>query len=151
MSIHEELRAELKDALRTRNQEKADVVRQIETEVSVAKTAADFSGEVDDALYARVIAAYSKKMAKAVEEYKGLGERGAEMVEKLSFEVEFLSRWLPKTLSEEQTRALVQKTIAELGVSGPQAIGRVMGQIMKLGVDGLDGKLVNKLVREALS
>jgi len=54
MSIQEQLRAELKDAMRQRDQRRKDVVRQIETELSLAKTAKGFSGEVDDTLYLKV-------------------------------------------------------------------------------------------------
>ncbi|HEX6147142.1 MAG TPA: GatB/YqeY domain-containing protein, partial [Acidimicrobiia bacterium] len=71
--------------------------------------------------------------------------------EKLAFEVEYLSRWLPQKLGEEETRALVMETIAELGVAGAEkAAGMVTGHLMKSHGKDLDGGLVNKLVREEL-
>ena len=129
MSIHDELRAELKDAMRQRDQRRLDVIRQIETEISVARSAAGFSGEVDDALYLRVLASYVKKMDKARKEYETVGERGAEMVQQLTFECEYLSRWLPSKLSEEQTRSLVRQAMAELSISDAKQAGRLVGQI----------------------
>jgi len=125
-------------------------IRLIETEISKAKTAPGFSGEVDDVLYQQVIASYVKKMDDARQEYEGLGERGAEMVDKLGFEIEYLSRWLLKKLDEARTRELVQRVIAELGVSDPKAVGRVMGQVMKQHKDEVDGALVKRLVGELL-
>jgi len=148
--IHDALRAEYKDAMRKKDQPRVNVIRLIETEISTAKTAPGFTGEVDDALYLQVIASYVKKMTKALKEYEGLGERGVEMAEQLRFEIGYLSRWLPQKLDEAQTRALVTQIIADLGVSGPQAVGRVMGQVMKQHKDEVDGGLVNRLVREAL-
>lgn len=148
--IHDELRAELKDAMRTRDQRRMDVIRQVESEAAVAKSAPGFSGALDDAFYLGVITAYCKKMDKARKEYEGLGERGREMLEKLTFEVEFLARWVPSKLGEEETRELVRATIAKLGVAGPKAVGRVMGQIMKERGPDLDGALVSRLVKEAL-
>lgn len=152
MTIREELAAELRDAIRAKDARRRDVIRQIETEVTMARSAPGFAGEVDDALYRRVIASYVKKMTKAIEEYRGLGERGAEMVDKLSFEVEYLGRWLPKRLGEDETRRLVREAITELEAAGdPKASGRVIGYIMKEHADEVDGSLVARLVREELS
>jgi uncharacterized protein YqeY len=150
MSIKDELQAELRDAMRARDRRRLDVIRSVETEVSRAKAAPGFSGEVDDALYGDVIAAFVKKMEKARREFEDLGERGREHVEKLDFETDYLSRWLPTALGEEETRALVTAAIAELGVDDPKMAGRVVGHIMKSGAEGLDGGLVNRLVRQAL-
>ena len=151
MSIKDELRNELKDAMRQHDQRRLDVIRQVETELSMAKSAPGFKGEIDDALYRQVIAAYAKKMDKARQEYLELGGRGLEMADKLGFEVEYLSRWLPRKLDEEQTRALVRQTIAELGVTDAKQTGKVVGHLMKTRKDDLDGGLVNRIVREELT
>jgi uncharacterized protein YqeY len=73
------------------------------------------------------------------------------MADKLSFEVDYLSRWLPKKLDEAATQALIDTTLARLGLAGdPKAAGRVVGELMKEHKDQLDGLLVNRLVRESL-
>jgi uncharacterized protein YqeY len=106
---------------------------------------------VDDDLYLQVIAAQVKKDQKSIEEYEGLGERGAPMAEKFRNEVDYLSRWLPQKLDEDATASLVRSTIDDLGVAGdPKAAGRVIGEIMKSHKDEVDGGLVNKLVRSQL-
>ena len=152
MTIKEELKAELNDAMKSRDARRRDVIRMIDTEVTMARSALGFTGEVDDELYRKVIASYSKKMEKAKAEYDALGERGMAMAEKLGWEVEYLGRWLPKKLGEAETSQLVEATIAELGVAGdPKAAGRVIGQIMKSHKDEVDGGLVNRLVAAALN
>ncbi|GBD84364.1 Yqey-like protein [bacterium BMS3Abin02] len=150
MSIKAELASELRAAMLARDVWRRDVVRQIETEVTRRITAPGFVGEADDALYTQVIASYVKKMSKARDEYAGLGERGSAMAEKLGFEVEYLSRWLPKTLSETETVSLVRAAIAELGADDPKSAGRVIGHLMQSHRDELDGALVGRLVREEL-
>jgi uncharacterized protein YqeY len=152
MSIKEELAAELRDAIKSRDAARREVLRIIDTEVALARSAPGFKGEVDDNLYRQVIASYSKKMDKARQEYEGYGDRGAEMVAKLGWEVEYLSRWLPKKLDEAATRSIVRQAIVDLGVSGdPKASGRVIGQVMKAHKDVVDGGLVNRLVGEELA
>ncbi len=152
MSIREELASELRDAMRAKDGPRRDVIRQIETEISVARSEPGFSGELDDDLYRRVIGSYVKKMDKTRQEYLDIGERGEAMAAKLGYEVEYLSRWLPQKLDEAQTRELVRKTIQDLGVAADEkAAGRVTGQLMKEHGKDLDGALVNRLVREELS
>ncbi len=150
MSIHEELAAELKEAIRSRDRRRLDVVRQVETEVARARTEPGFHGEVDDALYRRVIGAYCKKMDKARQEFLAAGERGRAQADKLAFEIEYLGRWQAHTLDEAATRDLVRAAIAELGATDPKMTGRVIGQVMKAGAGTVDGTLVNRLVREEL-
>ena len=150
MGIRDELREELKSAMRAKDQMRLNVLRAVETEVSTAKTASGFAGEVDDALYLTIVTAYAKKMTKALKEYEGAGERGEEQAAVLRFEVDYLGRWLPKMLDEAATRELVVKTIADLGVSGGKNIGRVMGGIMKDHKGQVDGGLVRKLASELL-
>ncbi len=151
MTIHEQLAAELRDAMRAGDKARRDVIRQIETEVTMIRSAPGFQGEVTDDTYVGVISSYSKKMMKSVDEYRSLGERGASMADKLEWEVDYLARWLPKKLDESATRALIESAISELGVADdPAAAGRVTGHLMKNHKDDLDGGLVNRLVREAL-
>jgi hypothetical protein len=149
MRIQEQLAADRIAAMKSGDKATVSVVRQIDSEVALAKSAPGFEGEVDDDLYLATIAAYVKKMDKARSEYESLGERGLSQVEGLSFEIEYLSQFLPESLSEEDTRTLVRQTIAELGVDDPKMKGRVIGAVMQAG-EGLDGALVARLAGEEL-
>jgi len=150
MTIREKLAAELKDAMKSKDAPRRDVVRQIQTEIATAATQPGV-GDIDDALCQKVIASYVKKMEKSRSEYAALGERGEAMAEKLAYEVEYLSEWLPQKLGEDETRSLVIEAIDELGVGGDEkAAGRVTGHLMKARGKDLDGGLVNRLVREEL-
>jgi uncharacterized protein len=151
MSIREELAEELRGAMRAKDAPRRDVIRQIETEVAVARSQPGFTGELDDDLYRQVIGSYVKKMSKTREEYLEIGERGEAMAEKLGFEVEYLARWLPQKLDEEGTRGLVREAIVELGVADEKAAGQVTGHLMKKHGKDLDGALVSRIVREELA
>jgi uncharacterized protein YqeY len=152
MSIKDELADELRDAMKAKDAPRRDVIRQVETEISVARSQPGFTGDLDDDLYRQVIGSYVKKMDKTRQEYLELGGRGETMAAKLAFEVEYLSRWLPKKLDEEATRELVREAIEELGVaSDEKAAGRVTGHVMKRHGSDLDGAVVSRLVREELT
>lgn len=153
MSIKNELRSELVDAMKSGHRGRRDAIRSVQAEIQTRRTAPGFSGTgEDDDFYQQVIGGYVKKMRKAAAEYADLGERGKDMSQKLSFEAEYLSRWLPARLGEEQSRRLVRETVALLGVAGqPRAQGKVMGHIMKAHRQEVDGGLISRMVAEELA
>ena len=150
MTIQEQLAAEQKAAMKSGDRATLNVIRQIQSEVSVAKAAPGFDREVDDDLYLATIATYVKRMSKARSEYEALGERGREQAEKLAFEIDYLAAYLPQKLDEAATSDLVDQTIADLGATDPKMTGQVIGAVMKSGQD-VDGTLVARLVNDALA
>ena len=134
MSIEEQLRSDQKRAMK---------------EKDTAKSAPGFSGAVDDDLYRSTIATYVKRIRKSKDEYDAMGERGAKQAATLGFEIDYLSGYLPQTLGEEETAALVQKVIDELGADADTPKGKVIGAVMKSG-EPVDGALVNRIVSERL-
>ena len=89
-------------------------------------------------------------MTKAVEEYSNLGDRGAEMAEKIQFEIDYLSEWLPEQLSDEEVEKIVDEVLNEMGDVDISQMGKVIGAVMSKG-DGIDGGAVSKIVKGKLS
>jgi uncharacterized protein YqeY len=150
MTIEERLVAEQTAAMKGRDRPTLNVIRQIRSEVSVATSAPGFTGGVDDQLYRSTISTYVKRMGKSKTEYEALGERGRQQAEKLAFEIDYLSTYLPTKLDEAATRDLVDRVIEDLGAFDPKMTGQVIGQVMKSGQD-VDGGLVARLTKEALN
>lgn len=151
MSIEEQLGEALKQAMRDKDQRTLDVVRMLKARVAERRTAKGFSGVVDDAVLREVIAAYRKQMQKAVEEYARLGERGAEQVERLRFEIDFCSRFLPATMDEAALRALVAERIGQLGISDAKQVGRLVGDVMRSHKGQVEAGDVKRVAEEILS
>ncbi|MFV2000442.1 MAG: GatB/YqeY domain-containing protein [Acidimicrobiia bacterium] len=149
MTIEQTLRADQTMAMKSKDKDTLNAIRSVQAEVATAKSAPRFSGEVDDELYTKTIATYVKRISKSKVEYDAMGESGKEQSGKLAFEIDYLSRYIPKVLDENATRALVDKAVADLGASADTPAGKVIGAVMRSGED-LDGALVNRLVREAL-
>ena len=148
MALADDLSTALKDAMKAKDKPKLDAIRQIQTEI--AKKKAEKGEEVNDNLVLGVISSYVKKMIKAVEEYQSLGDRGQEMAEKIQFEIDFLSTYLPEQLSDEEVEKIVDNVISELGDVDISQMGRVIGAVMSKG-DGIDGSIVSKIVKDKLS
>ena len=148
MALIDDLSTALKEAMKAKDKPKLDAIRQVQTEI--AKKKSEKGEEATDELVLGVISSYVKKMAKAVDEYNSLGERGAEMAEKIQFEIDFLSQWLPEQLSEEDVEKLVDEVLTELGEVDMSQIGRIIGAVMAKG-DGIDGSIVSRIVKEKLT
>ena len=148
MALVDDLSAALKEAMKAKDKPKLDAIRQVQTEI--AKKKSEKGEEATDELVLAVISSYVKKMTKAVEEYQTLGDRGAEMAEKIQFEIDFLSEWLPEQLSEEEVEKIVDAVLIEMGDIDISQMGKVIGAVMSKG-DGIDGSLVSKIVKSKLT
>ena len=148
MALVDDLSAALKEAMKAKDKPKLDAIRQVQTEI--AKKKSEKGEEATDELVLAVISSYVKKMTKAVEEYQTLGDRGAEMAEKIQFEIDFLGEWLPEQLSEEEVEKIVDAVLTEMGDIDISQMGKVIGAVMSKG-DGIDGSLVSKIVKSKLT
>ena len=150
MSVETEIHERLKGAMRAKDARTADCIRMIKTKHMERRTAAGFKGPLDDSLWLDVIAAYQKQLRKSREEYVAIGDRGAEAVAQLDFEIGFCAQFLPKAASDDDTRAVVRETLARLGVSDAKQAGRVIGDIMKAHKGKLEPSTVKRMVEEEL-
>ena len=148
MALADDLSTALKEAMKAKDKPKLDAIRQIQTEI--AKKKSEKGEEVNDELVLGVISSYVKKMAKAVDEYNSLGEKGEEMASKIQFEIDFLTTYLPEQLSEEEVEKIIDDVLAELGDVDMSQMGRVIGAVMAKG-DGIDGSIVSNIVKGKLS
>lgn len=151
MTIPERLDEELRRALKAGERDVVDVVRMVKSRLSEKRTSPGFQGPMTDEVAVEVIRSYVKSLEKAIEEIEGGGGAGNPILRKYRFEIEYLQKYLPQRLTEDETRDLVRRTIAETGASGPSAVGRVMGVVMKAHKDRVDGALVRRVVEEELA
>lgn len=150
MTIEDQLKEDQIAAMRAKDRATLNAIRSVQSEVATAKSAPGFTGEVDDDVWRATIATYVKRLRKSKDEYSAMGERGAEQAAVLAFEIDYLTQFLPKTLDEAATAALVDQTIADIGANASTPPGQVIGAVMKSGED-VDGALVARLVNERMS
>ncbi len=149
MSIESQLQDLLKEAMRNKDARTKNCIAMIKTKHMERRTAPGFKGPLDDALWLDVITAYQKQMRKSREEYAALGERGAEALPTIDFEIEFCARFLPKAASDDEVRAAVREQIAKVG-KDPKMAGRIMGELMKAHKGHFDPGTVKRIVEEEL-
>ena len=93
-----------------------------------------------------------KKMVKQRNEsselYKQAGRN--ELLETETNEIEIISSFLPKQLSEEETKNICEETIKKVGASSIKDMGRVMGELKKTHADVLDFSIVGSIIKTVL-
>ena len=105
MTLEQQLNDTLKQAIKDKDQQTADVVRMLKTKLMERRTAKGFSGDVDDALVLDMISAYRKQLQKAVVEFEKVGDRGGEQAAQLRSEIEFCELYLPRGSTMPPARA----------------------------------------------
>jgi uncharacterized protein YqeY len=131
MTLEQQLNDTLKQAIKHKDLQTADVVRMLKTKLLERRTAKGFSGNVDDALVLDVIGAYRKQLQKAVVEFEKAGQRGAEQAARLRSEIQFCERYLPKGLDDAALHTLVRERLDALRITDAKQVGRLVGDIMK--------------------
>jgi uncharacterized protein YqeY len=97
----------------------------------------------------KVIAREVKKRNESVTVYEQNGR--PELAEDERKEAEILARYLPEQMNDDDLRAIVEQKIADLGVSGPQAMGQVIGAVKQQVGNSADGAVVARIVKETLN
>ena len=97
----------------------------------------------------KVMATSAKQLKDSIHQYKNGGRD--DLAENEAFELSIVERYLPEQMSEDDMRAIVQKTIADVGAESMKDMGKVMGVAMQAVGGEADGSIVQKMVREELS
>jgi uncharacterized protein YqeY len=149
--IETEFTNRMKTAMKAKDAKALAVLRSIRTNVQMATTAKGFSGEVNDALYLKIIAAYVKSLKGAITDFERGGDRAKDRIDALQFEVDYLDEFMPKLLGEAETRSIVEQAISDTGAANPKQVGQVMGYVMKSHKGKVDPGLVRRLAEGLLA
>jgi len=147
VALKSQIENDLKAALLGGDRFRTDVLRGMKAVIlndEVAKGKRDEG--LDDATIEQLIAREVKKRVDSAQQYAAANR--PELVE--AEQAKVLEEYLPEQLSEDDIKKTIDETIAALGVSGPQAMGQVIGAVKgKLG-NTADGGTIARLVKEAL-
>ncbi|MFZ3009690.1 MAG: GatB/YqeY domain-containing protein [Candidatus Microsaccharimonas sp.] len=150
MALKAQLDNDLKAALLGGDRFVAEVLRGLKAVILNEEVAQGRRDEgLDDETIEKLIAREVKKRQDSATQYEAAGR--PELVEAEKAESKVLEAYLPEQLSEADIQTAITEAIATLGVSGPAAMGQVIGVVKgKLG-NAADGGTIARLVKEALS
>lgn len=146
MTLHEDIRASLKDAMKAKDAVKLRTVRSMLTAftnelVATGKTPQDM---LDDQGVLSVIKRLSKQRKESIVQYEAAGR--PELAEPEKEELAVLESYLPTLMSIDAIRPIAEAKKAELGVTDKSKMGVLVGAIMKELVGKADGADVKQVV-----
>jgi uncharacterized protein YqeY len=149
MALEQQIMAEMKEAMKSKNEGVLRSLRAIKAEIIKAKTEPGAAGEIDEATEQKFLQKMMKQRRDSLEIFEKQGR--ADLAAKEKEEMEVIERFLPKQLSEAEIKAAVAAIITQTGAASPADMGKVMGVASKQLAGLADGKTISNIVKELLS
>ena len=147
MTLRDRLTEDLKQAMKSRDQLRMDVIRMIKA--AVLNKEVELKKDLDDAEMSRVMTSMIKQRKESVAQFEK-GNR-AELAAKERQEIAIIEAYLPQALTPDQLTGVVEAVIRDTGATSPKDMGAVMKAVMaQLAGQAVDGKQVSELVRSKL-
>ncbi len=150
MSLQIKIEAKLSEALKSKDKKTYSTLRLVVAAIKdtmIAKRIKDKKTLPDNELMALL-----KKMVKqrndSCDAYKKAGRN--DLLENEMSEIKIINEFLPKQLSEEETKKICLETIKTVGASSIKDMGKVMGELKKQYSDVLDFSKVSRIIKENL-
>src|SRR5690606_17281032 len=149
MTLKGQIDQDRKKAMLAKNKEELEALRSIKSLILLAETEKGNRGEIsaDVESTIRMKAATQRKESADIFVQKSRQD----IAHKEVFQLEIISRYLPKQLSEEEVTEVLKKIIDEVGAAKPQDMGKVMGVATKKLAGQADGKVISEIVKKLLS
>jgi len=144
--IFETISDDLNKALKVRDKPRLLILRMVKA--AIKNREIEKQSPVDDDEVLAILKTFVKRAKDSIDQFTKAGR--IELAEKEKLELAVIQNYLPKQLSDEETRSMISDTVKELGVVGPKDMGKVMKAVMGKAKGLVDGKLANKLIKEIL-
>lgn len=141
------LRKDMFEASKAKDIGRADILKM--AMASIKNQEVEIQRNLDDDEVIAVLRKESKKIADSIEQFKAMGRD--DLLEKEQYQFEVLESYLPQLMSRDDIEAVVEKKVADLGVSSVTEMGKVMGVVMNELKGKADGGLVKDIVQKVLS
>ena len=149
MNLFDQISEDIKKAMLAKDKVQLDALRGVKKEFLEAKTAKGGNGELSDEQAIKILQKMVKQRKDAAEMYVNAGR--LELSEKELAETRIIESYLPAQMSEEELTAAIQAVIAEVGATGPQDMGKVMGAANKALSGKAEGRVIAQKVKELLA
>ena len=151
MSLKQQIENKLNEALKAKDKNTYPTLRLIVSAMKDVEIAGRSKGqkEITDSDITAILKKMIKQRNESCEVYKKAGR--TELFENETKESEVISTFLPKQLSEEETKKICQEVIKSVGASSMKDMGKVMGALKAKHADSLDFSKVSSIIKEFLN
>ena len=152
MSLREKIENEYKNALKSKDKNKISTYRLILSglkDLDIQNRSGPNKKDTDDDDIKKLLRKMIKQRTESIEIYKKNNRQDLLQIEEN--EVKIMSEYLPKQLSEDDTKKLCEEVINKINASSLKDMGKVMSELKKNHSDSLDFSLAGKIIKEILN
>lgn len=149
MALFDQISEDIKKAMLAKDKVALDALRGIKKEFLEAKTAPGSDGELKDEKALQILQKLVKQRKESAEMYLGAGRQ--ELADEEMAQCRVIEQYLPAMMSEDELAAELSAIIAEVGATGPQDMGKVMGVATKRLAGKAEGRAISTKVKELLN
>lgn len=147
MSLKEQIKTDIKDAMRAKEIVKRDTLRNIQA--SIKQIEVDERREVSDADVEAILMKYMKQREDAKVQFMDAGR--TDLVEKEEAEIAIIKSYLPEPMDDAELESVLKELIASVGAESMKDMGKVMGAAKSAIGSRADGGRINETVKRLLS
>ena len=149
MNLKQQIEADIRKAMLAKQKDELKALRAIKSMILLAETEKGASAEVSADTSMKLLMKAVKQRKDSAQIYKDQGRDDLYAIE--MSEVSVIEKYLPQQLSEDEIKVELEKIINQLGASGPQNMGKVMGVATRALAGKADGKTISVLVKSILA
>ena len=152
MSLKETIETEYKNALKAKNKSKISTYRLILSSIKdldISNRSGPNKKETDDEDIKKLLKKMVKQRAESIDIYKKNNRKDLLEVEQNEYDI--LISFLPKQLSEEETKKICADVISKIGANSLKDMGKVMGELKKTHADEIDFSKAGSMIKELLN
>ena len=152
MSLREKIETDYKNALKSKDKNKISTYRLILAgikDLDINNRSGAEKKETDDEDIKKLLKKMIKQRSESIEIYKK--NNRTDLLEIEQGEVSVLSEYLPKQLSDEDTKKICKEIISSTGATSIKDMGRVMSEIKKTHADTIDFSKAGAILKELLN
>ena len=146
MSLTDRINEEITEAMKARKQDRLLALRAVKSELLLLATSGKGASEEEEI---KAIQKLVKQRKESADLYESQSRHDLAEVE--IFQADVISEFLPRQMSEEELTNELKSIIEDLGASGMQDMGKVMGTASGRLAGRADGKTISDKVRQLLS
>ena len=148
MSLQKQVMDKMKEAMKAKDTVALQALRAVKSAFLLAKTETGVQEELTEEQEIKIIQKQVKQRKDSAEIFIKQGRK--DLADPELAELAVLEQFLPAALSEEEIEKVVVATIADLGATGMQDMGKVMGIVSGKLAGKADGKTISMLVKKHL-
>jgi len=152
MSLKDKIYTDYKNALKSKDKIQISTFRLILSgikDLDISNRSGPNKKDTDDGDIKKLLKKMIKQRSESIDIYKKNNRK--DLLEVEQKESEILSGYLPKQLSEEETKKICTQTVSKIGASSIKDMGKVVGELKKQYADSLDFAIAGSLLKELLN